>query len=181
MGKKIISIVVMLCFISFVIPNSESTDERTVTFVKYLPNGERQLFTGDVEIEEGETVSHAIARRCAELMKEDAAIQLFIEQQLGLNLIISAGDGMHFALPPALLTIPLLQTSFTIFPSIIYCSYSGADASTDIIPLPLGETTSFSGDHKVLAIGFVGIIGWNGIFSFSSTGFAGLTVFAWGN
>lgn len=182
MRKKIMSLVVMLCFLTFVIPTSESTDERTITFVKCLPNGERETFTSDIEVEKGETLSHTIAQKCLELMKEDSAIQSFIQQQIGLNLIVSAGAGLHFAFPPALLEIPLLRTSFTIFPSIIYCSYTGSDSSTDIMSIsPPGNTTTLSGAHKVLAIGFVGIIGWNGVFSFSSTGFAGLTIFAWGS
>ena len=182
MKNKIIALLVTLCFITLAIPISEGTsgtsEEKTITFVKYLPNGDIERFTSNVNVEKGRTLSQAISQKCAELLNEDARIQSFIQQQLGLYLIVSGGDGLHFALPPALLSIPLLQISFNLLPSIIYCSYSGNDSSTEIIPILGGDPVSASGSHKVWVIGFVGIIGWDGVFSSYNTGFAGFTAYA---
>ncbi|MGC9553774.1 MAG: hypothetical protein ACP5EK_00490 [Thermoplasmatota archaeon] len=180
MKGKIMALVIALVFLTLTVPVSPGVSQHMVTFAKYLPDGSVEHVTMAVEVTGGETPSQAIARRCAVLLREDARFQSLLDQQTGLYLIVSAGDGMHFALPPALFEIRLLRISFNLIPSIIYCSYSDPEASTDITPLGgAGNGTSLSGPHKVLAGGFVGIIGWDGVFSSYSAGFAGLTFFIW--
>lgn len=180
MRNKIMALTVAMIFLVLVVPVSPSISQHAVTFAKYLPDGSVEYLTEAVEVQEDFTISQAIAQHCAALLQEDARFQFLMDQQTGLYLIVSAGDGMHFALPPAMFEIRLLRISFNLIPSIIYCSYSDAEASTDITLLGgTGNVTSLAGPHKVLAGGFVGIIGWNNVFSFYSAGFAGLTFFTW--
>jgi hypothetical protein len=180
MIKKIMVIAFVLAFLALVTPVSPQAEQHSVTFAKYLPDGSVEHITEAVEIPEGDTMSQAIAERCVTLLQEDTRFQSLINQQTGMYLIVSAGDGMHFSLPPALFEIRLLRTSFNLIPSIVYCSYTDVEATTDITPLGgSGNVTSLAGPHKVLAGGFVGIIGWDGVFSFYSAGFAGITFFTW--
>ena len=183
MHKKIISMAVGLCLISLTMSlpgGSSDHNEHNITFAKLLPDGTIERVEQTIDIVSGDSLSKAIAVRCAALLKEDERFQVETDQGTGIFLIISGGDGLHFALPPALFEIPLLRFSFNIIPSILYCSYSDSEASTDITPLSGdGNVTSFAGPHKILAGGFVGILGWDGVFSFTSAGFAGLTFFTW--
>lgn len=184
MYKKLLSVAVVACFIVMAAPVSESSSENatehTVTFAKCLPDGTTERVEQEIHVATDESLSSAIAARCADLFEEDVRFQHLMDQQTGLYLIVSGGDGFHMALPPALLEIPLLRISFNLLPSIIYCSYSDEEASTTITPLiGEGNITSYDGPHKVLAGGFVGVIGWSGVFSFASSGFAGLTLFVW--
>ncbi len=184
MYKKLVSVAVVACLVSVMLPVSEpAVAERTrhmVTFATYRPDGSVEYVEQEVTLADGESLSAAIADRCAMMVQEDARFQRLMAQQFGLYLIVSGGDGFHVALPPALLEIPLMRLSFNLLPSLIFCSYSGEEASTTITPLMgAGNVTSYDGAHKLLAAGFVGVIGWSGIFSFASTGFAGLTLFTW--
>jgi len=180
MRNKILALAVAIVFLVLIVPVSPSVSQQSITFTKYLPDGSMEYLTEAVDIQEEYTMAQAIAQRCADLLQEDTRFQSLSDQQTGLYLIVSAGDGMHFALPPAMFEIRLLRISFNLIPSIIYCSYSDAEASTDITPLDgTGNVTSLAGPHKVLAGGFVGIVGWSNVFSFTSAGFAGLTLFTW--
>ncbi len=184
MYKKLLSIALVACLVFMALPASEPASaegtRHTVTFATYLPDGSVEYEEQEVELSDGESLSAAIADRCARMVQDDARLQWLMDQQLGLYLIVSGGSGFHMALPPALLEMRLLQLSFNILPSLIYCSYSGEEASTTVTPLMGGgNVTSYDGPHKLLAAGFVGVIGWSGVFSFSSTGFAGLTLFTW--
>lgn len=184
MYKKLVSVAVVACLVFVALPVSEpaaaESTQHTVTFATYLPDGSVEYVEQEVELTDGESLSAAIADRCAGMVQDDARFQRLMDQQLGLYLIVSGGSGLHMALPPALLEISLLQISFNILPSLIYCSYSGEGASTTVTPLTGGgNVTSYDGPHKLLAAGFVGVIGWSGVFSFASTGFAGLTLFTW--
>ena len=183
MYKKVVPLVVGLCLISLSVSlpeGSSESNEHTITFAKLLPDGTIELVEQTIDVAAGLSVSKAIAAHCAEMLKEDDRFQVSIDQEIGLYLIISAGTGLHFALPPALFEIPLLKTSLNIIPSIVYSSYSNSEASTDITLLAGdGNVTSYTGPHKILAGGFIGILGWSGVFSFTTTGFAGLTFFTW--
>lgn len=188
MQKKLLAVAIAACLVVLILPFSEGFSEgvteehieHTVTFAKYLPDGTMEHVEQTIGVASDESLSTAIAQRCAALMKDDVRFQYLIEQQAGLYLIISGGDGFHVALPPALMEIRLLRISFNLIPSIIYCSYSDSEATTTVTPLAGdGEVTSYDGPHKILAGGFVGVIGWSGVFSFASTGFAGLTLFIW--
>jgi len=148
--------------------------ERTTTFTEYLPNGRVETFKADV----GADTSYAIAEKCSELIKDSAFQSL--PQQMEIYFIISAGSGLHFSLPPSLIGSTLLNIHFSFFPSVIYCSYTGNESSTDIIPILSPENaTTITGNHKILIIGFIGIVGWEGVFSFSDTGFAGFAFYVW--
>ena len=93
---------------------------------------------------------------------------------------MSAGDGFHFAFPPSILKLSLWSISLSLFPSAIYCNYRGENAETDIIPImPSGDSTTIYGSHRILTLGFIGVVGWDGLFSVSSSGFAGFTFFVW--
>lgn len=186
MYKKLLSVAVVACFIVMAVPVSESSTEgdrarrQMVSFARCLPDGSVEYVEQEIEVADGESLSAVIADRCAGMVKDDNRFQRYMDQQLGLYFIVSGGSGLHMALPPALLEISLLQISFNILPSLIYCSYSGEEASTTITPLMgAGNVTSYDGPHKLLAAGFVGVIGWSGVFSFASTGYAGLTLFTW--
>ncbi|MFO8132993.1 MAG: hypothetical protein R6U10_03535 [Thermoplasmatota archaeon] len=184
MYKKMLSMTVTLCLVFLAVPItegvSEETMEHTVTFATYLPDGSVEYVEQEVELADGESLSAVIADRCAEMVEDDNRFQQHMDQQIGLYLIISGGSGLHMALPPALLEVSLLRISLSLMPSIVYCSYSGEEASTTITPLTGdGNVTSYDGPHKLLTAGFIGVIGWSGVFSFASTGFAGLTMFTW--
>jgi len=169
--KKIF--IILLCMMLLFPPLSiGETKERTTTFTKYLPNGNVETFKADV----GGT-SHAIAEKCSELVKDN---MFPLPQQIEIFFIISAGSGLHFSLPPSFIGSTLLNIHFSFFPSVIYCSYTGNESSTDIIPILSPENaTTITGSHKILIIGFMGIVGWEGVFSFSDTGFAGFAFYVW--
>lgn len=184
MYKKVLSVAIVACLVVMAVPVSESSTEdnreHPVIFARYLPDGSLEYVEEEIEPADGESLSSAIAERCAEMVHDDARFQRLMDQQTGLYLIVSGGGGFHVALPPALLEISLLRISLSLLPSLVYCSYSGEEASTAITPLMgEGNVTSYDGPHKILAGGFMGIIGWSGVFSFASTGFAGLTFFTW--
>lgn len=184
MYKKLLSVAVVACFIVMAAPVSESSleqsREHTATFARLLPDGTIEYVEETVDVAPGEDLSAAVAERCAAMVEEDARFQHLMNQETGLYLIVSGGDGFHVALPPALFELRLLRISFNLIPGLIYCSYSDSEASTTITPLAGGDgVATYDGPHKIFAGGFVGVIGWSGIFSFTSTGFAGLTLFTW--
>ena len=119
MRKQLLSLMVTACFIILAIPFSESTNDATVTFVKILPDGTIEYLEEHIEVVQGRNLSKAIAERCGALLEEDERFQSLIDQQTGLYLIVSAGQGLHLAIPPALFEIRLLRISLNIIPSII--------------------------------------------------------------
>ncbi len=184
MGGKILSLVLVFVMVipAFVpVESSEQQMEgRDVTFTKYLPDGGTEKFSMFVPYT-GKDFSKDIADTCARMVKEDKAIQNFLNNTaLKLYFIMSIGGGFHFAFPPSILKISLWSISMSLFPSAIYCNYHGSDSETDIIPIvPSGNSTTIYGEHKVITLGFIGIVGWDGLFTMSDTGFAGLTLFVW--
>ena len=150
----------LLCSIILFPPLSAGAQEQTIT----LANGNVETFATEFEMND---------------ISLSDAFQFFT-QQLEVFFIISAGSGLHFAFPPSFVGSPLLQIHFSFFPSVVYCNYGGSESSTDIIPLFSPENaTTISGSHKILVIGFIGILGWEGVFSFSDTGFTGFAFFVW--
>lgn len=124
----------------------------------------------------GKTWENEDMEKYSELIKKNIAFP----QQMEIFFVISAGSGLHFAFPPSLAGSTLLKIHFSFIPSVIYCSYTGDEASTDIIPLLSPENaTTISGSHKILLIGFMGVLGWDGVFSFSDAGFAGFAFYVW--
>jgi len=179
MKKKLITLCVVLGFCVVATIHAEGADKRTVTFAKCFPDGTVQTFTDTVVCREGKTMAEDIAEKCAVLVREDAILQEYTDTGVGLYFVISAGEGLHFALPPSLMQSTFLDIIFSLFPSVVYCNYN-TGASTDIISLTsLGNETLLEGAHRVLCIGFVGILGWEGMFSYDATGFAGFTPFIW--
>ncbi|KAA0002914.1 MAG: hypothetical protein DRN33_01935 [Thermoplasmata archaeon] len=182
MGKKFLSLVLLFAIIIpaiFPAESSGSEDGRYVTFTKYLPGGETE--TVKMFLPYSKDFSRAIAEKCAEMAREDKAIRQFLNDSgLKLYFIMSAGDGFHFAFPPSILKLSLWSISLSLFPSAIYCNYRGENAETDIIPImPSGDSTTIYGSHRILTLGFIGVVGWDGLFSVSSSGFAGFTFFVW--
>ncbi|HDH81455.1 MAG: hypothetical protein FE040_02310 [Thermoplasmata archaeon] len=182
MSKKILSLILLFAIAIPVIAPTESygsEDGRYVTFTKYLPGGNTEKVS--MFIPYSENFSKAIMEKCAEMVKQDASIQKFLnETGIKLYFIMSAGEGFHFAFPPSILNLSLWRISLSLFPSAVYCNYHGNGAETDIIPvMPSGNSTTIYGAHKILTLGFIGIIGWSGLFSSSDTGFAGFTFFVW--
>ena len=155
--------------------HEQTVDGRNVVFTKYMPDGEIEKFSMFVPYSEN------ISDVCAGMVREDKAIRNFANNTaLKLYFIMSAGEGFHFSLPPSVLKLSLWSINLSLFPSGVYCNYHGSNAETDIIPVfPSGNSTTIYGDHKVLTLGFVGIVGWSGLFSMSDTGFAGFTLFVW--
>jgi len=182
MGKKFISLILLFAMIiPAVVPaeSSGSEDGRYVTFTKYLPGG--HIETVRVFLPYRKDFSKAIMEKCADMAMQDESIQKFLnESGIKLYFIMSAGDGFHFAFPPSILKLSLWSISLSLFPSAIYCNYHGSSSETDIIPvMPSGDSTTIYGDHKLLTLGFIGVVGWDGLFSVSDTGFAGFTFFVW--
>ncbi len=155
----------------------------SVSFTRYGPDGSIKTFLARVEVEGGQNISSAIKDKCREMLENDEEIQKFIDKYnkgAGLILVISAGNGLHFNFPPSMLKIPIWDVDLSFFPSLIYCNYINENAETDIYPLiPEGNATTITGEHKVAAFGFIGIIGWSGMFSYSYAGWAGITPFLW--
>jgi len=180
MRRKTVTFLVALGLFLLMIPHSESTDERVVTFAKCLPDGSMETFTMNVKCYAGETLSDSIARKCREILSRDDDMQKYAGTVTGLYLLVSAGDGFHLSLPSSFLRSSYFNIIYSLLPNIVYCNYDSTQSHTDIYPIaPAGNETLLTGPHKVLCIGFVGIIGWTGYFSFSTTGFAGFTPFVW--
>jgi len=180
MNAKILPLILALFIIVPLVTPAESVEEagrsegRYVSFTKYLPDGNMERFSMFVPR------SMSISDVCADMVKDDVAITNFVNTTpLSLYFIMSAGGGFHFIFPPSIMGIPLWDINLSLFPSGIYCNYHGSNSETDIIPLTSGNSTTIYGDHKILTLGFVGIVGWTGLFSMSDTGFAGFTLFVW--
>jgi len=147
---------------------------RYVSFTKYLPDGNTERFSMFVPY------SRSISDVCADMVRGDPAMRNFVDgTSVNLYFIMSAGSGFHFIFPPSVMKMSLWDINLSLFPSGIYCNYRGSGSETDIIPITSGNSTTISGDHKLLTLGFVGIVGWTGLFSTSETGFAGFTLFVW--
>jgi len=146
-------------------------------FLKILPGGRMERISHEIHVERGESISHAIAVECARIFHEDNQMESY--SSYGLYFIISAGEGLHFSLPPSLLQSSRFNIFLSLFPSIIYCSYHGNASETDIVPITSGNETFITGDHRLLCLGFMGVIGWTQVFSYGNTGFAGVTPFFW--
>jgi len=180
MKQKVITFIIILSFFMLMVPHSESTNERTVTFMKYLPDGEIKTFNMAIKFYEEETIAEGITRKCKELLAEDEDIQKYAEVGIGLYSIISGGGGLHFSVPLGFGQSSNLSAILSLFRFLVYCNYNDYESLTDIFPLaPPGNATSITGPHKVVCVGFVGIMGWAGFFSFSTTGFAGLSPVIW--
>ena len=174
MKQKVIAIVLIAFFvISSIIPASAGNRGKVIHFAKIMPHGRIETFSLNVIPERGENISSAIARKCAQMVKEE------MNASYGLYFIISAGEGLHFSIPPSLKQWQRFDIIFSLLPSLIYCSYHGNSSETDIMPLAGGNEMVILGEHRLLCLGFVGIIGWQGMFSYTNTGFAGFTPFFW--
>ncbi len=179
MKVKILTTLIILSFCILVFNNqSEGTNERTTLFVKYLPDGSTQTFQHNIEYLAGENLSESIARTCGELVADDEQIQQYAEQQTGLFFLVSGGDGMHVALPPSGKYSRILEMYWQLVPCLLYCHYTEGGYS-DITPIDGGANTNITVPHRILCIGFVGVLGWSRPFSFDDTGFAGFTPFLW--
>ena len=103
--------------------------------------------------------------------------------------IKSRGRGIHLKVAPQILW-PLKFKLFPLLPPyvfrrvrvpIIYCRYPrDQKAYTEITPLLSGNTSTISGYHSVLSIGFFGFKWWIGGISFLGfvirTGFSGFSL-----
>ncbi|HHO56960.1 MAG TPA: hypothetical protein ENJ70_00215 [Thermoplasmatales archaeon] len=182
MNLKIISMALALLMVASALPFSSSSNAADgkkimVDFVKIKPGGVMETMSREIEVGNGD-VGHAIAMECARIFHEDKEMEYYAS--LGVYFIISAGEGLHFSLPPSLVQSSRLHIFFSLFPSIIYCSYHGNASETNIVPItPPGNETYLIGDHRLLCGGFMGVIGWTGMFSYENTGFAGVTLFFW--
>lgn len=175
--KKIIAIALIAFFV--VAPSISLSAEnrgKMVHFAKIMPSGRIETFSLNVIPEKGENISSAIARKCTQMVYEDEEMNNI---SYGLYFIISAGEGLHFSLPPSLKQWQRFNIIFSLLPSMIYCSYHGNNSETDIMPITGGNEMIIVGEHRLLCLGFVGIIGWQGMFSYANTGFAGFTPFFW--
>jgi len=180
MKPKVITFFIVLSLLMVMIPQSESTNERSIKFTKYLPDGEIETFNMAVKLYEEETISEGIVRKCKELLAKDEDIQKYAGVGVGLYSIVSGGGGLHFSLPISFRQSSNFSAIFSFFRFLVYCNYNGQESLTDIFPIsPPGNATSITGQHKVLCFGFVGIMGWEGFFSFSTTGFAGFSPIVW--
>ncbi|MDD3493446.1 MAG: hypothetical protein PHU95_01265 [Candidatus Thermoplasmatota archaeon] len=148
---------------------------RTLYFTKYLPDG--TVTTGHLELQPEERAPDA----CQALLEQDPAIQDYVrDNAVDLYFLLSAGSGLKFAFPPSLFGLSLLEVELSLIPNVIYCNYRGGEGETTIIPVVSGgNATSIYGDHRLLTIGFVGILGWSTVFTFSNTFLVGFTPYVW--
>jgi hypothetical protein len=180
MKNKIITFFVFFSIIILAFPQSLSANKTPVNFIQYLQDGTTTTFTMDVYCHNDESLSSAISRKCEELFYKTIDIEQLADTGVDLYFVISAGSGLHFVLPPSLIQSTFFDIILSLFPSLLYCSYSDSEAESDIISLTAsGNETILQGQHRILCIGFVGILGWTGIFSYGNAGFAGLTPFFW--
>jgi hypothetical protein len=152
--------------------------EHTVTFVKCLPNGQREVFEQKILIQPGEKLSASIATTCEDIFDDDERFRDYADAETGLFWIVSGGDGLHLALPPSGKYSRFLEMYWALIPSIIYCHFNEG-ASTDITSLIGGTETTLADAHRLLCVGFVGVLGWGNVFSFYETGLAGLAPYVW--
>ncbi|HDN50336.1 MAG TPA: hypothetical protein ENG06_01010 [Thermoplasmatales archaeon] len=178
MKKKIMVGFVTVLFCLLLVAPSNGSSERAVTFVKHMPDGRIETFQHNVTLLKGETVSESISRTCAELLTEDRELRHYADSGTGLFFIVSGGPGMHMALPPSGKYSWFLEMYWALVPSIIYCHYD-AGAHSDITPLTGGDNVNLEDSHRILCVGFVGILGWSRTFSFDDTGLAGFTPYLW--
>ena len=180
MRQKVIAFFILSSFFMLMAPNSESMNERTVTFSKYLPDGRIETFNMSIKFYEGETMSGAITRKCKELLAEDENMHRYAEVRAGLYTIVSGGGGLHFSVPLSFRQSSNFSAILSLFRFLVYCNYNSGESLTDIFPVsPPNNATSITGPHKIFCLGFIGVMGWAGFFSFSTTGFAGFSPVVW--
>ena len=155
-------------------PQDQQISPRFFSYIKYQPDG--TVSTATYGLETGQTVEDA----CRQLLDQDSAIQQYLEDAaLDLYFLLSAGGGLKLAFPPSTFGLSLLEVELSLIPNVIYCSYQN-EAETTIIPLvSAGNATFLNGPHRLLAIGFVGILGWSTVFTFSNTFLAGFAPYVW--
>jgi len=172
---KVVAFILAFLLVLPSFSTADSHEKVRVNFLKIMP-GKVEKITENISVEDEGTISHAIAMECERIFHEEMEAY----SSMGLYFIISAGEGLHFSLPPSLIQSSRLNIFFSLFPSIIYCSYHGNASETDIVPIiPSGNETFIVGDHHLLCLGFIGVIGWTQVFSYDNTGFAGVTLFFW--
>jgi hypothetical protein len=151
-----------------------------VQFVKCLPDGSTEAFSKTVSVERNETLSAALERTCKNLIANDEELLHFADTHTGLQMVISAGNGLHFAFPSSFFRSSAFNIIYSLLPNVIWCRYNNQAAKTDIYSiLPEKESILLQGEHTLLCLGFVGIIGWTGYFSWGTTGLAGFSPFTW--
>jgi hypothetical protein len=176
MRQKILAIAIIICFL--IIPLSEGASEQHVTFAKYLPDGKIEILSMKISLKNGEAISNGIARVCQQLLLSDESIQKYTNQSPAMCVVVSAGTGFHFNFPSSFFRSSYFNIIYSLFPSILLCSYRTTTSTTDIYSLTAGEnTTLIVGPHKLMCLGFVGVVGWTGVFLNGYTGFAGFTPF----
>lgn len=162
------------------LPLSEGVSEQCVTFAKYLPNGKIEMLSMKISLEDGETISSGIARACEQLLLSDESMQNYANQGLGMCVVVSTGFGFHLNFPSSFFRSSYFNIIYSLFPSLLFCSYRTTDSTTDMYPLTADDNaTLLVGPHKLMCLGFVGIVGWTGVFFNGYTGFAGFTPFVW--
>ena len=172
MAKKcMLMVVVCIMLLAVIIPASpyeQQISPQFFSYTKYYPDG--TVTTATHELEPGQTIGDA----CRQLLDQDVVIQQYIEDAaLDFYFLLSAGGGFKLAFPSSTFGLSLLEVELSLIPNVIYCSYQN-EADTTVIPLvSSGNATFLNGPHRLLTIGFVGILGWNTVFTFSNTFLAG--------
>lgn len=180
MGRKIFAVTFTICFLTMVIPLSEGENVQYVTFTKHLPNGSTQLFSMKISLNEQESIAEAISRVCLHLLNSDNNMKNYLNQSIGINMVVSAGTGFHFNIPSSFFRSSYFNIIYSLFPSFLFCTYRTTLSTTDIYSFSTQEnTTLLVGPHKLMCLGFVGIVGWTGTYFNGYTGFAGFTPFIW--
>lgn len=179
MARKIIlATIIGMMVLSVVVPVSPQEQEAShpsslLFYTKYLPDG--TVTTGHLNLQPDECPQDV----CRALVEQDPVIQEYVQENMDLYFLLSGGDGLKFAFPPSLFGVSLLEVELSLLPNVVYCNYRG-EAETTIIPVTSGgNATHIYGDHRMLTIGFVGLLGWSTVFTFSNTFLVGFTPYVW--
>lgn len=179
MKKKVLSLLVIMCFLTLALSQSGAQNTYKVTFTRIGPDKKIETIERTIECPQESMLSEAILQQCQELFRNDDEFNKIADSGTGIYLLISNGEGLHFALPPSSNRYSrIAEMYFALIPCILYCHYNQGGL-TDIKAYTTGENITLDGVHKLMCVGFMGFLGWNSAFSFREAGFVGITPYLW--
>lgn len=179
MKKEAVSLLVIVCFLTLAFSQSGAQNTYKVTFSRIGPDKKVETFEKTIECTQKSSLSAQILEECQVLFETDEEFKQLADSGTGLYMIISNGDGLHFALPPSSNRYSrIAEMYFALIPCILYCHYNQGGL-TDIKSWTSGENITLEGAHKLMCVGFMGFLGWSSAFTIRETGFVGITPYLW--
>ena len=172
--------------------NETEKEVETVTIFRYGLDGSVQPFEIEITVDNETNVYDVMEEKCEKLLNQDPEFKNLVENNTKykyISRIKSRGRGIHLKVAPQILW-PLKFKLFPLLPPyifrrvkvpIIYCRYPrDQKAYTEVTPLISGNTSTISGCHSVLSVGFFGFKWWLGSISFLGfvirNGFSGFSL-----